>query len=156
MFCIGLLPVPPADVVIGNTPLFFSAQGSVVQDRAEKEAKVETRAGARRRNVTPTGKFHFPRHISVSNHEYVMESMETKDETEAGKSDGFTYRLDPDRVRTDAVIKTFAFVFRISVPEARRILVAAGCRCEEAFNNREGMDVPQSAFANQMKRVKGQ
>ena len=27
------------DVVIGNTPLFFSAQGSVVNDSAVKEAK---------------------------------------------------------------------------------------------------------------------
>ena len=130
MFCIGLLPVPPADVVIGNTPLFFSAQGSVVQNRAEKEAKVETRAGARRRNVTPTGKFHFPRHISNSNHEYEMESMETQDTDTAGKSDGFTYRLDPDRVRTDAEVAVFAEVFQISIEEARRILTAAGRKCQ--------------------------
>ena len=56
MFCIGLLPVPPADVVIGNTPLFFSAQGSVVNDSAVREAKSETKAGAGHLNDAPSGR----------------------------------------------------------------------------------------------------
>ena len=59
-----------------------------------------------------------------------MESMETQDETEAGKSDGFTYRLDPDRVRTDAEVETFAEVFQITVDEARRILKESGRKCQ--------------------------
>ena len=56
MFCIGLLPVPPADVVIGNTPLFFSAQGSVVHDGAVKEVKSDNIAGAGHLNDTPSGR----------------------------------------------------------------------------------------------------
>ena len=56
MFCIGLLPVPPADVVIGNTPLFFSAQGSVVNDSAVKEAKSDNIAGAGHLYDAPSGR----------------------------------------------------------------------------------------------------
>ena len=40
------------DVVIGNTPLFFSVQGSVVLGSAEKEAKSDSIAGARYLNDT--------------------------------------------------------------------------------------------------------
>ena len=43
------------DVVIGNTPLFFSVQGSVVLGSAEKEAKSDSIAGARYLNDTPSG-----------------------------------------------------------------------------------------------------
>lgn len=41
--------------MIGNTPLFFSVQGSVVLDSAEKEAKSDSIAGARYLNDTPSG-----------------------------------------------------------------------------------------------------
>ena len=47
--------MPLSDVVIGNTPLFFSAQGSVVLGSAEKEAKSDSIAGARYLNDTPSG-----------------------------------------------------------------------------------------------------
>ena len=47
--------MPLSDVVIGNTPLFFSAQGSVVLGSAEKEAKSDRIAGARYLNDTPLG-----------------------------------------------------------------------------------------------------
>lgn len=59
-----------------------------------------------------------------------MESMETQDTDTAGKSDGFTYRLDPNRVRTDAEVAVFAEVFQISIEEARRILTTAGRKCQ--------------------------
>ena len=51
----GHLPLPLSDVVIGNTPLFFSAQGSVVLGSAEKEAKSDSIAGARYLTDTPSG-----------------------------------------------------------------------------------------------------
>ena len=41
--------------MIGNTPLFFSVQGSVVLGGAEKEAKSDSIAGARYLNDTPSG-----------------------------------------------------------------------------------------------------
>ena len=47
--------MPLSDVVIGNTPLFFSVQGSVVLGSAEKEAKSDSIAGARYLNDTPSG-----------------------------------------------------------------------------------------------------
>ena len=43
-------------MVIGNTPLFFSAQGGVVNDSAVKEAKSETKAGAGHLNDAPSGR----------------------------------------------------------------------------------------------------
>ena len=47
--------MPPTDVVIENTPLFFSAQGSVVNDSAGKEAKSDNIAGAGHLNDAPSG-----------------------------------------------------------------------------------------------------
>ena len=44
-----------ADVVIGNAPLFFSAQGSVVSTAREKEEKIDGIAGTRYLNDTPSG-----------------------------------------------------------------------------------------------------
>ena len=71
-----------------------------------------------------------------------MGSMETKGKMAAGKSDGFTCRLDPNRVRTDAEVATFAEVFQIPVDEARRILTATGRKCrgaaESSFSGRSG------------------
>ena len=100
------------------------------KQRLKQEQVQDAATSLLRENFVPTGKFRFPRHISVSNHEYEMESMETKDETEADKSDGFTYRLDPDRVRTDAEVAVFAEVFKISIGEARRILKESGRECQ--------------------------
>ena len=48
--------MPPTDVVIENTPLFFSAQGSVVNDSAVKEAKSDSIAGAGHLNDAPSGR----------------------------------------------------------------------------------------------------
>ena len=48
--------MPTRDVVIGNTPLFFSAQGSVVNDSAVKEAKSDNIAGAGHLNDDPSGR----------------------------------------------------------------------------------------------------
>ena len=42
--------------LIGNTPLFFSAQGSVVNDSAVKEAKSDNIAGAGHLNDAPSGR----------------------------------------------------------------------------------------------------
>ena len=73
---------------------------------------------------------HFPRHFFVSSGKYVVESMETKD-IKAGSSDeSFDFRLDPNRVRTNAEIQLFADVFSITFEEARQILTKAGRRCE--------------------------
>ena len=47
-----------------------------------------------------------------------------------GKASGFTYHLDPDRIRTDAEVETFADVFQISTDEARRILKESGRKCQ--------------------------
>ena len=74
--------------------------------------------------------FHFPRHILCSKPEYIMESMEKKDTRVDGKVSGFTYHLDPNRVRTDAEVETFADVFKISIDEARRILKESGRKCQ--------------------------
>ena len=60
-----------------------------------------------------------------------MESMDTKDKIADGKGEGFNYRLDPDRIRTEAEVETFADVFHISIDEARRILEKAGKRVAE-------------------------
>ena len=60
----------------------------------------------------------------------MMESMKTKDMTADDKSSGFAYHLDPDRIRTDAEVATFAEVFQITVDEAKRILKAAGRKCQ--------------------------
>ena len=40
------------------------------------------------------------------------------------------FHLDPNRVRTDAEVATFAEVFQITVDEAKRILKAAGRKCQ--------------------------
>ena len=77
-----------------------------------------------------TKNLHFPRHIFAPNHEYLVESMDTKDKIADGKGEGFNYRLDPDRIRTDAEVATFAEVFQITVDEAKRILKAAGRKCQ--------------------------
>ena len=77
-----------------------------------------------------TKNLHFPRHIFAPNHEYLVESMDTKDKMADGKREGFNYRLDPDRIRTDAEVATFAEVFQITVDEAKRILKAAGRKCQ--------------------------
>ena len=73
---------------------------------------------------------HFSRHISRSKHEYVVESMKPMDTMTDGKASGFTYHLDPDRIRTDAEVETFADVFQISTDEARRILKESGRKCQ--------------------------
>ena len=54
-FYLGVCRCLRQDVVIGNTPLFFSAQGSVVLGSAEKEAESDSIAGARYLNDTPSG-----------------------------------------------------------------------------------------------------
>ena len=77
-----------------------------------------------------TKNLHFPRHILCSKHEYTVENMKTKDMTADDKSSGFAYHLDPDRIRTDAEVATFAEVFQITVDEARRILKASGRKCQ--------------------------
>ena len=77
-----------------------------------------------------TKKLHFSRHILCSKPECIMESMEKKDTKADGKASGFTYHLDPDRIRTDAEVATFAEVFQITVDEAKRILKAAGQKCQ--------------------------
>ena len=46
------------------------------------------------------------------------------------KAGGFAYHLDPDRIQTDAEVATFAEVFQITVDEAKRILKAAGRKCQ--------------------------
>ena len=61
---------------------------------------------------------------------YLVESMDTKDKIADGKGEGFNYRLDPDRIRTEAEVETFADVFHISSDEARRILKAAERKCQ--------------------------
>ena len=48
--------MPLSDVVIGNTPLFFSAQGSVVLGSAEKEAKSDNIEGAGHLDDAPSGR----------------------------------------------------------------------------------------------------
>ena len=79
---------------------------------------------------TVSKNLHFPRHFFVSSGKYVVESMETKD-IKAGSSDeSFDFRLDPNRVRTNAEIQLFADVFSITFEEARQILTKAGRRCE--------------------------
>ena len=77
-----------------------------------------------------TKNLHFPRHIFAPNHEYLVKSMDTKDKMADGKGEGFNYRLDPDRIRTDAEVATFAEEFQITVDEAKRILKAAGRKCQ--------------------------
>ena len=52
----------------------------------------------------------------------------TSKETE-GKVENIDYRLDPNRVPTDAEIQLFADVFSISFDEARQILKKAGRQC---------------------------
>lgn len=74
--------------------------------------------------------FHFPRHIFAANHEYMVENMDAKDQTADDKAKSFSFRLDPDRIRTEAEVATFAEVFQISVDEARRILKTAGRKCQ--------------------------
>ena len=74
--------------------------------------------------------FHFPRHILCSKPEYIMESMEKKDAKAAVGDERFDFHLDPNRIRTDAEVATFAEVFQISVDEAKRILRAAGRKCQ--------------------------
>ena len=56
--------------------------------------------------------------------------METKDAMTDDKAGGFAYHLDPDRIQTDAEVATFAEVFQITVDEAKRILKAAGRKCQ--------------------------
>jgi hypothetical protein len=77
-----------------------------------------------------TKNLHFPRHILCSKHEYIMESMKMKDTETESSDESFDFHLDPNRVRTDAEVATFAEVFQISVDEARRILKAAGRKCQ--------------------------
>ena len=84
----------------------------------------------RRTESTFFRNLHFPRHFFVSSGKYVVESMETKD-IKAGSSDeSFDFRLDPNRVRTNAEIQLFADVFSITFKEAHQILTKAGRRCE--------------------------
>ena len=84
----------------------------------------------RRTESTFFRNLHFPRHFFVSSGKYVVESMETKD-IKAGSSDeSFDFRLDPNRVRTNAEIQLFADVFSITFEEAHQILTKAGRRCE--------------------------
>lgn len=56
--------------------------------------------------------------------------MKKVDENSFQDNGGFEYRLDPNRVRTNAEIRLFADVFRISIDEARCVLTRAGRKCE--------------------------
>lgn len=70
-----------------------------------------------------------------SKHEYIIESMETKDTETESDDESFDFHLDPNRVRADAEIQLFADVFSISFDDAVRILVKAGRRCESIPDN---------------------
>ena len=58
-FLMGVWRCLLQDMVIGNTPLFFSAQGSVVLGSAVKEAKSDNIAGAGHINDAPSGRGRF-------------------------------------------------------------------------------------------------
>ena len=77
-----------------------------------------------------TKNFHSSRHILCSKHEYVMESMKMEDSEVESNDESLDFHLDPNRVRTDAEVATFAEVFQITVDEAMRILKAAGRKCQ--------------------------
>ena len=59
-----------------------------------------------------------------------MESMEKKDAKAAVGDERFDFHLDPNRIRTDVEVATFAEVFQIPVDEARRILKESGRKCQ--------------------------
>ena len=77
-----------------------------------------------------TKNLHSSRHILCSKPEYVMESMKMEDSEVESNDESLDFHLDPNRVRTDAEVATFAEVFQISVDEAMRIVKAAGRKCQ--------------------------
>ena len=87
------------------------------------------------RNNATAHIFHFPRHILCSKHEYIMESMKTKDTEVASNDESFDFHLDPNRVRTNAEIQLFADVFSISFDEARQILKRQAGNVSRNFSN---------------------
>lgn len=66
-----------------------------------------------------------------------MESMEKKDTKAESGDESFNFHLDPNRVRTDAEVETFAEVFKISIDEARRILKESGRKCQSRVSSEE-------------------
>ena len=56
--------------------------------------------------------------------------MKKGDENTIQDNGGFSYRLDPNRVRTESEIELFAAVLGLSIDEARQILIESGRKCE--------------------------
>ena len=69
----------------------------------------------------------FPREILTVSSEYMVESMKKHD----------TIRLDPNRIPTDAEVDLVAFVFDVSVAEARSILASRANSDFKVNGNRE-------------------